>query len=68
MKIIKVKKKRILMIIILIIFIIAITKFSTSFAMQNYYKIDFSTGLVTASTLNVRSGPRNKLSNCYKSV
>ena len=25
--------------------------------MQNYYNLDFSTGLVTASTLNVRSGP-----------
>lgn len=25
--------------------------------MQHYYKLDFSTGLVTATTLNVRSGP-----------
>ena len=25
--------------------------------MQSYYKVDFSTGLVTATTLNVRSGP-----------
>ena len=25
--------------------------------MQSYYKVDFSTGIVTASTLNVRSGP-----------
>ena len=25
--------------------------------MQHYYKVDFSTGLVTATTLNVRSGP-----------
>ena len=58
MKIIKIKKKTILMIILLIIFIVAITKLSTSFAMQNYYKLDFSTGLVTASSLNVRSGPR----------
>lgn len=30
---------------------------SASFGMQHYYKVDFSTGLVTASTLNVRSGP-----------
>ena len=28
-----------------------------SFGMQSYYKLDFSTGLVTATTLNVRSGP-----------
>lgn len=31
--------------------------FSTSFGMQHYYKLDFSTGLVTATKLNVRSGP-----------
>ena len=30
---------------------------TTSFGMQHYYKLDFSTGLVTATTLNVRSGP-----------
>ena len=68
MKIIKIKKKHILMIIILIIFIIVITKLSTAFAMQNYYKIDFTTGLVTASSLNVRSGPRNQFSSCNKSL
>ena len=32
-----------------------------SFGMQHYYKVDFSTGIVTATKLNVRSGPRNKL-------
>ena len=31
--------------------------FTTSFGMQHYYKVDFSTGIVTATTLNVRSGP-----------
>jgi uncharacterized YkwD family protein len=31
--------------------------FSTSFGMQHYYKLDFQTGLVTATKLNVRSGP-----------
>lgn len=30
---------------------------STAFGMQHYYKLDFSTGLVTADRLNVRSGP-----------
>ena len=30
---------------------------SNSFGMQHYYKLDFSTGLVTATVLNVRSGP-----------
>ena len=30
---------------------------TSSFGMQHYYKVDFSTGLVTATNLNVRSGP-----------
>ena len=32
-------------------------QFRTSFGMQNYYNTGFTTGLVTATTLNVRSGP-----------
>ena len=57
MKIITIKKKNILKIMAILIFVIVICQLSNSFAMQNYYKVDFSTGLVTASTLNVRSGP-----------
>ena len=34
-----------------------ICKYTTSFGMQHYYNVDFSTGLVTATELNVRSGP-----------
>ena len=61
MKIINIKKKNILKTLIIFLFIFTIMKFTTSFGMQNYYNTGFSTGLVTASTLNVRSGPRNKL-------
>lgn len=57
MKIIKIKKKTILKLMIISIFILIICKVTTSFGMQHYYNVDFSTGLVTASTLNVRSGP-----------
>lgn len=57
MKIIKIKKSTILTIILLFIFTITMAKVTTSFGMQHYYNVDFSTGLVTASTLNVRSGP-----------
>lgn len=57
MKIITIKKKSILKVTTLIIFTIMICFFSTSLGMQHYYKLDFSTGLVTATTLNVRSGP-----------
>ena len=57
MKIIKIKKKNIFKLSTLIIFLLIVLAFSTVFGMQSYYKVDFSTGLVTASTLNVRSGP-----------
>ena len=60
MKIISIKRKNILKLSMIIIFILAVGMFSTSFGMQNYYKLDFSTGLVTATKLNVRSGPSTK--------
>ena len=56
---IKVCKK----IIIICLFIsITVLLFSVSrvLGMQHYYKVDFTTGLVTASNLNVRSGPGTK--------
>ena len=57
MKFITIKKKYILILTIISIFIILIFNISTVFGMQHYYNVDFSTGLVTATTLNVRSGP-----------
>lgn len=57
MKIFNITKKKTIIISSLIICTLLIFTFSTSFGMQHYYKLDFSTGLVTASTLNVRSGP-----------
>ena len=60
MKIISIKKKNILKFSMVISFIIMAGVFSTSFGMQSYYKLDFSTGLVIASKLNVRSGPSTK--------
>ena len=57
MKVITIKKKKVLKLAMLMIFALVICGVSTSFAMQHYYKVDFSTGLVTATTLNVRSGP-----------
>ncbi len=43
--------------IILIFSCFSIFAISKTFAMQHYYNVDFSTGFVTATTLNVRSGP-----------
>ena len=57
MKIISIKKKTIFKASSVILFIMVICIFTKSFGMQHYYKVDFSTGLVTATTLNVRSGP-----------
>ena len=68
MRLVKIKKNTILIVLTIVIFIALLTKLTTSFSMQNYYKLDFSTGLVTASSLNVRSGPRNKLSCNCKSI
>ena len=50
-------KKYMFIFAFIIICLFTIMKFSTSFGMQNYYNTGFTTGLVTASTLNVRAGP-----------
>ena len=60
MRFITIKKKNILNFIIFAVFIIILFKITNVFGMQYYYKVDFSTGLVTATTLNVRSGPGTK--------
>ena len=57
MKVITIKRKKIFKITAIMTFILMIGMLTTSFGMQYYYNVDFSTGLVTASTLNVRSGP-----------
>ena len=57
MKVINIKRKKFLKITAIMSFLLVIGIFTTSFGMQHYYNVDFSTGLVTASTLNVRSGP-----------
>ena len=57
MKVIKIKKPMILKLVSIIGFLIILCKLQSSFAMQHYYNVDFTTGIVTASSLNVRSGP-----------
>ena len=42
---------------LLVVFGIIFIMISKTFAMQHYYNLDFTTGIVTADTLNVRSGP-----------
>ena len=60
MKFLMIKKTYIVLVISLLIFTIVVLNISTVFGMQHYYNVDFSTGLVTATTLNVRSGPGTK--------
>lgn len=55
-----IKNNKLLIVAILIAFVLVISIVSTSLGMQSYYKVDFATGLVTATTLNVRSGPGTK--------
>ena len=55
--ILKFNKKKALKITAVLAFVFVLLGITTSFGMQHYYKVDFSTGLVTATTLNVRSGP-----------
>lgn len=50
------KKKIIIFISVLSCFVLVFVC-TTSFGMQHYYNLNFTTGLVTASKLNVRSGP-----------
>lgn len=57
MKVITFTRKRILSLCMVIVFTLIVCKITMSYGMQHYYNVDFSTGIVTASTLNVRSGP-----------
>ena len=53
------KYKKVLRILLITVLVLGISVFTISktFAMQHYYNLDFTTGIVTASELNVRSGP-----------
>lgn len=57
MKLITIKKRTLAKLTAIFLFIGVLCSVTTSFGMQHYYKLDFSTGLVTATNLNVRSGP-----------
>ena len=60
MKFITITRKNILKFIMIMVFVVILFNISTVFGMQHYYNLDFSTGLVTATVLNVRSGPGTK--------
>lgn len=60
MRVIRISKKKIMISFMLLIIAFIFSFAGNSFGMQHYYKLDFSTGLVTASKLNVRSGPSTK--------
>ncbi len=57
MKVVTFTKKRIIKTLMIVIFVFIVSGMTMSFGMQHYYKVDFSTAIVTATTLNVRAGP-----------
>lgn len=57
MKVITFTRKRILSLCMFVVFTIVFCRITMSYGMQHYYNVDFSTGIVTATILNVRSGP-----------
>ena len=66
MKVFTLTKKRLIRVTMLMAVVLVFCGFSMAFGMQHYYKLDFSTGIVTATSLNVRSGPRYAIySYCY---
>lgn len=58
--VIKLKKSVLFKISVLAIMIITLSVVTISLGIDHYYNVDFTTGLVTASLLNVRSGPGTK--------
>lgn len=63
--VIKIRYKKTLLVIAILITLITIFSIANkSIGMQHYQTVDFSTGLVTASALNVRQGP----STSYKVI
>ena len=51
------KKSKLVILMMAMLIIVLISGFANTFGMQHYQKVDFSTGLVTATKLNVRAGP-----------
>ena len=49
--------KKFILLIFILIFIIVIITITKSYGIQYYYKVDFQTGIVTATNLYVRNGP-----------
>jgi len=60
MRFFTIKRRYIISTLAVLIFSIIVFNVSNVFGMQHYYNVDFSTGLVTATVLNVRSGPGTK--------
>ena len=52
-----IKNKKFFIFASVCLFLVLTSVLSNSLGMQNYYNVNFKTGLVTASSLNVRSGP-----------
>ena len=58
-----ISKKKVLIVAIILLILIGVFFVRQTFAMTYYQVVNFSTGLVTASTLNVRQGPSTNYKN-----
>ena len=61
MKKIRLNKKTIALIGLILAVLLFFVIYENAFAMTHYQETGFVTGLVTASSLNVRSGPRTSV-------
>ena len=65
------KNKKIRTIFLLALILVSILGINYTQGMQNYQKLDFETGIVTASALNVRKGPSTSydvITQIYKNI
>lgn len=60
MKVIHISRRKLIVSSMILVTIFIFSIVNNTYGMQHYYKLDFVTGIVTASSLNVRSGPNTK--------
>ena len=62
------RKIKLIITIVLAVLITLFINMNTTKAMENYQTVGTPTGIVTATTLNIRQGPRNRIWCNNKSI
>lgn len=55
------RRIKLIIIAVLVVLVTLFIKMHTTKAMENYQTVGTPTGIVTATTLNIRQGPRNRI-------